>query len=170
MNRYSWLRNGLATGAAVASLMLIGPARAPAAGTAISCGASNSSVVRAEITDFTTKSASFVDIPGAAATLTVPVALTRCVKVRFFASARCKTTNANDVCLLCVTVNNSAGMVHPQANIPFAAEDNKFVAHAFQWTTRLGAGEHTVRVQAAVQNTATSFVLTAWTMDVEGAL
>lgn len=168
MNRYPWLRNGLATGTMVASLMLVGPSRAPAE-TGISCGASNSSAVRAETADFTSKSASFVDIPGAAASLTVPAAATRCIKLRFFASARCKTTNANDVCLLRVTVNNSTGMVHPQANIPFAGEDNKFVAHAFQWTTRLGAGEHTVRVQAALQNTATSFVLTAWTMDVEAA-
>ena len=80
-----WKRLGL-----VAVITLAGGvSMAAAAPTSENCGAPIRSVVKTDVSNFSTAATSFVNVPGAAVTVTVPAGETQCVKVRFSAEVRC---------------------------------------------------------------------------------
>jgi hypothetical protein len=131
-----------------------------------SCGAVIKSRVKTETVPFATSSTPFVNVPGGQIPVVVPAGKTYCVKIRFSAQMRCTDSAAGDECFIRALAG--ANMADPAINgITFSAEDATYSVRSFQWIKELGAGTHNVRVQAAVQNAATSFSIQAWTLDVE---
>ena len=69
-----------------------------------------------------------------------------------------------------VIVPNVTVFDPPLNGITFARDQGIATGtRSFQWVKRLSAGTHVVRVQAGVQNAATSFEIQAWTLDVESS-
>lgn len=130
------------------------------------CGAPISSTVKTELITFSTASTSFVNVPGASTTVSIPSGGTRCVKVRFSATASCSTTGSLDECVIRVSEPGIA--FDPNTNgINFIEEQPGEAAHSFEWVKILGAGSHTITVEAGVAASPTNFSIGEWTMDVE---
>jgi hypothetical protein len=91
------------------------------------------------------------------------------VKVRFSSVASCTDTAAFDLCAIRVAIPNAEIFDPPVNGVDFVAPGAAPAARSFEWVKRLGAGKHTIRVQAAVQNAATTFAVGTWTLDVEVA-
>jgi hypothetical protein len=49
----------------------------------------------------------------------------------------------------------------------FLSEDTTENAHAYEWVSRVGPGNHTIVIQRRVGNAATGFLLDDWTFDLE---
>jgi hypothetical protein len=127
----------------------------------VSCGAEIRSTVKTEDTVSTTNSTTFVRLPGAAVSFSVPSGATRCVKVTFSAQGACSATSAPDVCQV------RAVGAHL---LPKGAKTIKTSAatasHSFEWVSRVGAGNYTVRLHRRVANAETEFRIDDWTLDV----
>ena len=132
------------------------------------CGAPIRSVVKTETGSFITSSTNFASVPGAAVSITIPAGESQCVKVRFSVQMRCVESAEADLCGIRVIVPFLTTF-YPNINgVTFASEQgNAMSVRSFDWVARLDAGSHIVRLQAGVQNAATSFELHAWTMNVE---
>ena len=150
---------------AAASLLTSTPART--APIVHNCGVPISSIVRTEIGLFSTQSTTFANVTGAAVAITVPAGTTRCVKVRFSGIMRCSETVNFDVCAILVVIPNLVTFDPAFLGIDYHDEDSNYAANSYEFVKRLDPGSYTIRVRAGVQNAATKFDITAWTMDVE---
>jgi hypothetical protein len=107
-----------------------------------------------------------VNVTGGQTSVVVPAGKSYCVKIRFSAMMRCTQSGAADECFIRAVAG--AFVADPAINgITFSREDTTYSVRSFEWVKELGAGTHIVRMQAAVQNIATSFDIQAWTFDVE---
>jgi hypothetical protein len=126
----------------------------------VSCGAQTGNLVRTENAVLTFSNTSFLTLPGASVSVTVPVGVTRCVKVLFTAEAA-----ATSFCYVRVIDNG----------VPFSPDGGSFQAlvsrdssangHAFEWVRRIGAGSHIISLQRRVDSG--SCGIDDWTFDVE---
>ena len=111
-------------------------------------------------------STSFVAVPGAAVTFTVPAGKTRCVKVLFTAETACTPSAAVDACYVRVQDNGVNLNPSGEGYQTIDSEKADAQAHAFEWVGRVNEGSHTITIQQKVGNVATSFYLDDWTFDV----
>jgi hypothetical protein len=133
----------------------------------VQCGMPLRSTVKAfGNATLTVTSNSFVNVAGAAVTVNVPDAETRCVRVKFYVSAECTLTNpASDHLFFRVTDNGSNALFFP-ASTAFTSV-NRQAANAFEWAVPLAAGAHVIRMQTMV-STGTCSVY-QWVMAVDVA-
>jgi hypothetical protein len=139
----------------------------PPAPATVSCTTSLFSIVRTQPAADTTISTTFVAVPGATATFTIPSGQTRCVKVLFTGETSCVQSAAQDFCYV-RAMNNAVEM--PPAGATFQAIDSEHStgqAHAYEWVSRMTAGSHTITLQRRVGNISTTFALDDWTFDVQ---
>lgn len=132
----------------------------------INCGAPLSSVLRLENTLSSTSSTAFVNL--SVVNVFVPNETIRCIKVLFTAEAVCRgPTNISDSCL--VRVLDNGVEMHPQgaSNQILLSEAPTASAHAFEWVSRVGGGNHQILLQRRVGNAATVFQVDDWTFDVQ---
>jgi hypothetical protein len=129
----------------------------------IKCGAPIGSIVKQRFNDpFTTSSATFVDVPGATARIRVPAGDKQCVTVQFFASASCVPTPSGDECFVRVVDVDNPGAFPPAVTL--LSNQSTPAAHGFEWTTVLGAGSHTIKIQAATEGNAGTVI--RWRLEV----
>ena len=131
------------------------------------CGAVIQSKVKTEntATSFVAITPGFVNVPGAAAVITVPEGKSRCVTVRFSAIASCSVTANNDLCQIQAIGPN--GLLSPQTNnLNFVTEDGRKSARSFIWVLVLFPGTHTIRMRGEVGTAGTIFTIDEWTFEV----
>jgi hypothetical protein len=132
------------------------------------CGSAVQSIVRTENAASVINSVAFVNLPGAAIGVTVPVGASRCIKVVFTAEAACRgPTSVSDFCV--VRALDNGVEIPPQGGGAqvFLSEDATENAHAYEWVKRIGPGNHTILLQRRVGNAFTSFLLDDWTFDLQ---
>src|SRR5688572_11793715 len=127
-------------------------AAAPSAAVSASCGVPGGSVIRTQNSPQETNSTAFATVPGAVTTVTVPAGTTRCIKVVFTGEAGCAGTGAPDFCYIRATDNNVEMNPSGSGFQAFSSEDSTAEAHAYEWVRRVGAGNHTIRIQGRVWN------------------
>lgn len=122
----------------------------------------------------TTAPLTFVNLPGASATLNLPTDANRTrLLVGFSAESACWGGSGAAYCPVRVVVDGMETL--PAAGIDFAfdAADsgtetaNSWESHAMERTLTVGPGAHTVQVQWAVTSAATTFRLDDWMLAVE---
>jgi hypothetical protein len=150
--------------AAIATVMG-GMSVSEAAPVAHACAAPIRSMVKTDTGGLKTSATNFVNVPGAAATVTVPAGKSYCVKVRFSVQMRCFGSAGNDECFIRV-VSGGGVVFDPSIEVSFSTTQSVGV-RSFEWVKELGPGSHAVRVQAVVQDAATQFDLQMWTLNVE---
>jgi hypothetical protein len=124
-----------------------------------------------ETAALSTTSPSFVSLPGATATITVPALKVHLVNVRFSAESYCfgSTGLAGNWCSIRILADgvemlpNSGGDFAFNAN---GATDDFWEGHAMERTLVLGPGSHTITAQWAVTNSGVTFRLDDWTFAV----
>jgi hypothetical protein len=151
--------------AAIVSLPFIGMHDRAEALVGIQCGAPINSVLRLEPVASSTSSTVFVNLVNV--NIAVPAGTFRCIKVVFTAEAACRGPSAvADFCL--IRALDNAVEMHPQGTSAqiFLSEDASANAHAYEWVSRVGGGNHNIQIQRRVTNAATVFTLDDWTFDV----
>jgi hypothetical protein len=132
------------------------------------CLAAISSVVRTENALSVTNAVAFVDVPGAVQGFTVPAGTTRCVKVVFTGEAVCRGPAAvADFCYIRALLDGVEMLPQGAGFQAFLSEDASANAHAYEWVSRVAAGNHVVRIQRRVGNVNTFFELDDWTFDLQ---
>ncbi len=134
------------------------------------CGANQSSIVRTQNAPSTISDTSFVQLPGATTTITVPPEESRCVKVLLTAESACGLSAAADFCYVQATLDGAPMNPNGLGFQALDSEDGSASAHAYEWIKRVGAGNHTIRIERRVGNAATAFYMDDWTFDVETSL
>ena len=131
----------------------------------IQCGAPINSVIRLEPVASSTSSVGFVNLVNV--NIAVPAGTFRCIKVVFTAETLCQGPAAvADNCI--IRALDNAIEMNPQgggAQI-LLSEDSTPNAHAYEWVSRVGGGNHNIQIQRRVTNAATIFTLDDWTFDV----
>jgi len=130
------------------------------------CGPLQTSVVKTERSPSGTSSVPFTPLPGANASVVVPNGQSRCIKVLLTAETACEVTAAPDFCYVRAIVD---GVPMDPDGAGFQAmdsEDGTASAHAYEWFKRVGAGNHTVRIERRVADPTTRFWWDDWTFDV----
>jgi len=117
----------------------------------------------------TTSSTSYVPLPGATATITVPALKTQLVNVRFSAESYCFGSTSLSFNWCSVAVFADGVEMLPNSNFDFAFDangnaDDAWEGHAMERTAVLGPGTHTISLQWAVTNAGVTFRLDDWTM------
>jgi hypothetical protein len=153
-----FLRLMAALGLALA--MLAGGAAA-APGVVTNCGAPISSITKTMTNTFTFNLEQYVSVPGAGFIVRVPQGETRCLRVRFFASAYCPLS-----CFPRVMDGTTTFEPSFVASLRFAS-GNDAEAHAFEWVKRVGPGTHQIRVQIATGNTSQNAELRVYSTTLE---
>lgn len=115
-----------------------------------------------------TSSTTFVPIPGAETTISVPAGTRAIIKVEFFARSFC--FGANPRCAVRIRIGGANA--HPDNwDLPFdvgEANNDQTEAHATQGSSNvLRPGSYTVRVHWKVDNAADSFSIDGFSMSVE---
>ena len=125
----------------------------------------------------TTRSTTFVDLPGANAVVSVPANQSRLYDVPFFAESRCAGPNGGGWCSVRIIATNLAtgGSIelNPQAGLDYAfdsdmggAADDIWEGHGMERSRRLPGGpsgtNYRIRVQYAVTNNTIAFRLDDW--------
>jgi len=131
----------------------------------IQCGAPVNSVIRLEPVASSTSSTVFVNLINV--NIAVPAGTTRCIKVIFTGEALCRgPTAVSDNCI--IRAMDNAIEMNPQGGGAqlLLSEDPTANAHAYEWVSRVGAGNHNIQIQRRVTNAATVFTLDDWTFDV----
>jgi hypothetical protein len=157
---------------AVVAILAIGVGVALAANSS-SGGAITAVKVKREVDAASTNSTTFVNVPGASMTIGVPSGQRALLLIRFSAESSCQGGNFGDWCSLRIVVDGV--QAHPRAGLNFAFDTDAGVAtnhdiwegHSMDRSITVGSGSHTVRVQWAVTNAATSFRLDDWSLTVE---
>lgn len=136
----------------------------PGARVGTTCGALVTNEVITENAVSTTRSTSFVGLPGASVSVSVPN--TACIKVLFTAETACLRSAENDSCFIRAVVNGVE--MHPQGGGTqvIDSESDTRRGHAFEWVLRVGEGVYTIAVEQRVRSAATRFQIDDWTMDV----
>ena len=131
----------------------------------IQCGAPTNSVLRLEPAASSTSSTVFVNLVNV--NIAVPAGTTRCIKVVFTGEALCSGPAAiADNCI--IRAMDNATEMNPLAGGAqiLVSEDPTANAHAYEWVSRVGGGNHNIQIQRRVTNAATVFTLDDWTFDV----
>jgi hypothetical protein len=124
-----------------------------------------------DATRFQTNSGTYVDVPGATATISIPAGATGLILIQFTASSICDQQD-NLSCMVRAEIN---GTDAPPGQIVWdrvpSGGTNKIPlsAHAMDWSAGpLGPGSYTVQIQALGQlNSGGAFVLQGWHLTVE---
>lgn len=114
-----------------------------------------------------TSSTSFVDLPGASATITVPALKTQLVNVRFSAESYCFSSTATGWCSVRILADGVEMKPNSGEDFAFDASGNAddfWEGHAMERTILLGAGTHTIDLQWVVTDPSIFFRLDDWTM------
>jgi hypothetical protein len=120
-----------------------------------------------------TSSTSYVAVPGATATVTVPVGSKALIIARFAAISDCTDSNGNVTggysCNLRVLVNGQeAAPAGAQSSIFDATAADGREAHAIERSRGpLGPGTYVVTVQYSVAGATVTFDLDGWTLEVD---
>jgi hypothetical protein len=114
-------------------------------------------------------STSFQNLPGAAATITVPAGQVQLVLADFRADSTCQGSFAENFCSVQILADGAE--MAPVAAGDFAFDgvgtaDDFYEAHSMQRSILLGPGTHTIRVQALVTLSGMSFFLDDWSLTV----
>jgi hypothetical protein len=136
---------------------------------------------RAETAASVTNSTTFVDLPGAAVTVSVPTDRTELFNARFTAESNC--TRAVFAPGWCSTriVAQRIGVIPvpppvelaPASGLDYAFDSvatDQHEGHAMERSLRLRAGTYVIKVQRAVTNAAIQFTLDDWHLAVEGSV
>ena len=123
----------------------------------------------------TANSSTFVDIPGAVVTVTVPQKQTGLVVGRFSAESRCNQGAATTACRVALAIFGPgfppSGVILNGAGDQFDTEetgDNGYEAHAVQgWKGGLGPGTYTILARYHVTAMPTVFNLDTWALTAE---
>ena len=151
--------------AAAVSLLTIAVCEPAQALVGIQCGAPINSVVRLEPVASSTASTVFVNLVNV--NISVPAGATRCVKVLFTGEASCAgPTAVADRCFIRALDNAIEMNSQGAAAQLLLTEDSSANAHAYEWVSRVPAGNHNIIIQRRVGNAATTFTLDDWTFDV----
>jgi hypothetical protein len=110
------------------------------------CGPVIRSTVKTATAPFTFTQETFVDIPNAAFSVTVPSGTTRCIIVPLSASARCP-----HACFV-RAIGTNIGLEPDAASNRFAQGEVRR-AHTFRWSQRLQPGVQTIKIQIGRGNT-----------------
>jgi hypothetical protein len=130
------------------------------------CGAVIKSFVKTDVAQFKTNSTIAKQVTGAFQTITIPSGTSRCVKVHFSADAACSQTANPDICWIRAATLYT-GSFDPATYVNFHNENSYRAANSFEFVKRLEAGTYTIGVEVWVYNSATTFTINNWTMDVE---
>ena len=124
------------------------------------CGAQTANLIRTENASLTFSNTSFLALPGAAVSVSVPAGTTRCIKVLFTAEA-----GATNFCYV-RAVDNGIPMFPDGGSLQaLVSHDGSANGHAFLWVRRVSAGSHVISIQRRVN--AGSCGIDDWSMDVE---
>jgi hypothetical protein len=125
----------------------------------------------------TTNSISFVDLPGASATISVPGPGNGLVLARFSAESACYLTTgtAGNWCSVQILLDGIA--MDPASGIDFAFDSTdagtetaaSWESHSMDRSLVVGPGNHTVVVQWAVTSGTATFRLDDWSLTIERA-
>jgi hypothetical protein len=136
---------------------------------------------RAETAASVTNSTTFVDLPGATATVSVPTGRTELFNARFTAESNCtRAVYAPGWCSTRI-VAQRIGVIpvpppvelSPASGLDYAFDSvatDQHEGHAMERSLRLGAGTYVIKVQRAVTNAAIQFTLDDWHLAVEGSV
>jgi hypothetical protein len=118
-----------------------------------------------------TSSTSFINLPGAAASITVPSLATQLVNVRFSAESYCFGSSAGvgNWCSVRILVDGIEMLPNSGGDFAFDARgvaDDFWEGHAMERTILLRGGTHSITVQWAVTSSAVTFRLDDWTLAV----
>ncbi|MBI1886596.1 MAG: hypothetical protein HYS09_09845 [Chloroflexi bacterium] len=173
ISRKTWLLIAFLT--AIAAAIVVVPAVADPAATTKSGGAITAVKVVRETDAQTTSSATFVDLPGASTTITVPSGEKALILARFSAESDCYGGAANDWCSVRILIGGSEAA--PASGTDFAFDSNEDGGAASQgnWESHsmdrsrgaLGEGTYTVKVQWMTVDTGVTFRLDDWSLTVE---
>lgn len=124
-----------------------------------------------ESNPWSTSAGAFVDVPGAATTITIPSGTRRMLDARYTAESQCGGGGWCSVRIVVVRPNGSVLELYPQSGTDFAFDSgsaDNWESHAIERTSPyLPAGTYRVKVQAGVVAGATSLRLDDWTLAVE---
>ena len=122
--------------------------------------------VKTETASFSTSSTSWVTLPGASLTMSVPNGKQKLFIAEFDAESYCQ--NGTQWCSVRILINGTE--MHPQSGTNFAfdsVDTDRWEAHAMSRTFGpVGPGQYTFQVQARVSNAATVFGLDDWSFKV----
>ena len=169
-----WIRSHLTYANVMVTILafiVLGGATALGASTVFTATGIEDTQVKTETTQFSTQSGTYVNVPGANATLTVSSG--RAIRVRYSAESACNQGSGvvGNQCQVRITIS-PGGELNPAATEGFAFDsyDGTNGAREAQSMERisneLAGGTYTVRVQARTQN-GVSFVLDDWTLSAE---
>jgi hypothetical protein len=120
----------------------------------------------------TTSSTAYVNVPGASRRITVASGQRALILARFSAESECSGGPPGSWCSVRIMIGNAEGK--PAAGLDFAFDsvgvgptDDSRESHSMDRSRVLGAGTWTIRVQYAVNNTATNFQVDDWSLTVE---
>jgi hypothetical protein len=167
--------------AIVGAALLLASGVALAAVSIVSGNVINQVRVVREDTPTTTSSTSFVDIPGAATTVSVPAGQRGLILARFSAESVCDG-DAVGYCSVRIVVVDASGAIvemQPAASIDFAfdstdaenitAPQNSMESYSMDRSLVVPRGNYTVKAQWAVTSSAVTFRLDDWSLTVEKA-
>ena len=128
---------------------------------------------RRETSASSSSSTSFVDVPGASASITVPSGQQALILARFSAESYCNdgtTGNTGNWCSARILIDGVE--MQPASGFDFAFDtdgeaDDYWESNSMDRSAVVGSGSHTVKVQRAVTSAATVFRLDDWSLTVE---
>ena len=116
-----------------------------------------------------TSSTSFIALPGATATVTVPAGKFQLVNARFSAESYCFSSTATGWCSVRILADGTEMLPDSGEDFAFDASGNAddfWEGHAMERTLVLGQGTHTISVQWVVTDPSIFFRLDDWTLAV----
>lgn len=121
---------------------------------------------------WSTAAAAFVDVPGAATTITIPSGTRRMIDARYTAESQCTGGGWCSVRIVVVRPNGTVLELNPVSGNDFAFDSgagaDNWESHAIERTSSyLPAGSYRVKVQAGTVAGATQLRLDDWTLAVE---
>jgi len=131
------------------------------------CGANLGSTVRTQSGPSTTRSTTFLPLPGATTSVTLPPEHSGCVKVLLTAESSCGLSVYDDYCYVQATIDGAPMDPNGGGFQALDSEDATASAHAYEWVGHVGPGTHLVQIQQRVGNAATSFYIDDWTFDTQ---
>lgn len=169
-----WLRSHLTYKNATITFvvfLVLGGATALGASTVFTAVGIEDIQVKTENTPFSTQSSTYVNVPGASATLTVSNA--RAIRTRYSAESRCNKGNGavGNQCQVRLIIS-PGGELNPVTTEGFAfdsydgASGTPEAQSMERISNQLTSGTYTVRVQARTQN-GVAFTIDDWTLSAE---
>ncbi len=131
-------------------------------------------VTQTMTTPRTTKSQTFVTVPGTDTTITVPSGESREITARFVGESQCVGGAKGSHCSMQVAAAGAGGVLflHPDAGSDYAFDsvstrNDYWESHAMERVARLGSGTWTITAQWRTSTASTTFRLDDWAFTVE---